>query len=71
MIAKTRSGFNAAGLNYNLKYSFYLVLFNYYLWIGHIGYMPMYCNWPLKLSVSYHACQPPITFQDTPTYCLP
>lgn len=31
MIAKTRSGFNAAGLNYNLKYSFYLVLFNYYL----------------------------------------
>ncbi len=36
MIAKTRSGFKAAGLNYNLKYSFYLVLFNYYLWMGHM-----------------------------------
>jgi len=23
MIAKTRNGFNADGLNYNLKYSFY------------------------------------------------
>lgn len=31
MIAKTRSGFNAAGLNYNLKYSFYW----YYITINY------------------------------------